>query len=194
MLRLRVFRTFSKSTESIREREFLDLQSGIGRISIHLAKMGYEVVGTDISPLYLREAEKWAAKEKLKDKVRFYKLDSREATRKLWKNEKQFGAIINIGTSMGYFGEEADLHTFTDIRKVGGPKASLVIETVNRDSLVKNIQAVNMSTLEGIEWHETRKLNLETSTMENKWKFQEKRDLVATCFGRFGFTSRLFYP
>lgn len=153
----------------------LDLQSGIGRISIHLAKIGYEVVGTDISPLYLREAEKWAAKEKLEDRVRFYGLDSREAARKLRKNEKQFDAVINIGTAMGYFGEEADLRTFTDIRKVGVPGALLVIETVNRDYLVKNFQPVNISTLDGIEWHETRKLNLETSSMENTWKYFKKR-------------------
>ena len=36
----------------------LDLASGIGRISIGLAKRGYEVVGADISPLYLDYARK----------------------------------------------------------------------------------------------------------------------------------------
>jgi cyclopropane fatty-acyl-phospholipid synthase-like methyltransferase len=78
----------------------LDLQSGIGRISIHLAKIGYEVVGTDILPLYLREAEKWAAEEKLDHRVRFYRLDSREAARELRKKEKRFDAVINIDTAM----------------------------------------------------------------------------------------------
>ena len=153
----------------------LDLQSGIGRISIHLAKIGYEVVGTDISPLYLEEAEKWAAKEKLEDKVRFYRLDSREAARKLRKNEKHFDSVINVGTAMGYYGEDVDLRTFADIRKVCGPRALLVIETVNRDYLVKNFQPVNISTLDGIEWHEIRKLNFETSTMENVSKYFKKK-------------------
>lgn len=153
----------------------LDLQSGIGRISIHLAKIGYEVVGTDISPLYLKEAEKWAAKEGLRDNVRFYKLDSRETARILRKNEQQFDAVINMGTAMGYYGEDADLQTFADIRKVCSPRALLVIETVNRDYLVKNFQPINISVHDGIEWHEVRKLNLETSTMENRWIFFEKR-------------------
>lgn len=152
----------------------LDLQSGIGRISIHLAKIGYEVVGTDISPLYLREAKKWAAEEKLEDRVRFYKLDSREAARKLRKDEKQFDAVINLGTAMGYYGEDADLQTFADIRKDTNPRALLVIETVNRDYLVKNFQPVSIYALDGIEWHDIRKLNLETSTMENSWKYFKK--------------------
>jgi len=53
----------------------LDLASGLGRISINLAKAGYEVVGVDISPLYLRLAQKWAKKESVSGKTIFYRMD-----------------------------------------------------------------------------------------------------------------------
>jgi 2-polyprenyl-3-methyl-5-hydroxy-6-metoxy-1,4-benzoquinol methylase len=46
------------------EAKVLDLACGIGRISINLAKAGYQVVGVDISPLYLDFARKWAEQDR----------------------------------------------------------------------------------------------------------------------------------
>jgi hypothetical protein len=76
---------------------------------------------------------------------------------------------------MGYYGEDADLRTFAAIRKVTSPGALLVIETVNRDYIVKNFQPTSVSTLGGIDWHDIRKLNLETSSMENRSKYFKRR-------------------
>ena len=49
----------------------LDLASGIGRVSINLAKTGFEVVGVDISPFYVEYAKRWAKQEKVGDRIRF---------------------------------------------------------------------------------------------------------------------------
>jgi hypothetical protein len=46
---------------------------------------------------------------------------------------------------------------------------------VNRDYLVKHFKPESVSTLEGIEWREFRTLNLQTSFMENTWKFYRKK-------------------
>ena len=152
----------------------LDLASGIGRISINLAKLGYETVGIDISPLYLQLANKWAEKEKLTERVRFHRLDAKDAARVLKKQKEKFDAVMNIGTAMGYYGEDDDLRTFASLRNITSPRGLLVIETVNRDYLVKKFQPHSISEADGIEWHESRKLNLETSLMENSWKFYRK--------------------
>jgi SAM-dependent methyltransferase len=153
----------------------LDLASGIGRMSINLAKTGFEVVGADISPLYLEYAEKWAKKEGVVDRVRFYRFDMRDSARQLRKRrEEGFEVIINFGTSMGYYGEKEDVMTFTSLRSVASPGAILVIDTVNRDYLVKNFQEVGSSEFGGMEWHESRKLNFENSYMENNWRFYRK--------------------
>lgn len=154
----------------------LDLASGIGRISINFAKHGYDIVGVDVSPLYLEYATKWLAKEKLDDRVRFYRMDARDAAQELRKNqEEKFDVILNIGTAMGYYSEKDDQRTFAGLRSLAKPNSLLVIETVNRDCLVKNFAPYGISQLGGIEFHDIRKLYLETSFMENDWKFYKKR-------------------
>jgi SAM-dependent methyltransferase len=167
----RIFEKFG-----IRERaRVLDLASGIGRMSINLAKTGFEVVGVDISPFYLEYAERWAKKEKVTDRVRFYRIDMRDAARQLRKvGEEAFDVVINVGMSMGYYREKDDVITFRSLRGVTSPGAILLIDTVNRDYLVKNFQEKATSELNGIEWHESRKLNLENSYMENNWRFYRK--------------------
>jgi SAM-dependent methyltransferase len=154
----------------------LDLASGIGRISINLAKLGYHVVGVDISPLYLEQAEKWATKEGVEGNVQFYRMDLRDAPRQLpKKGEEKFDAVINVGTAMGYYGEDDDLRTFSDLREITHTQSLLVVETVNRDYLVKNFQSFSVSRMGGIELHDSRELNLETSFMENSWKFYRRQ-------------------
>jgi len=153
----------------------LDLASGIGRMSVNLAKAGFEVVGVDISPFYLEYAERWARKENVADRVQFYRFDMRDAARQLRKKgEEKFDAVINFGTSMGYYGEKEDVRTFKSLLGVTSSRAILVIDTVNRDYLVKNFREKEISVLDDIEWHDFRKLNLENSHMENNWRFYRK--------------------
>lgn len=152
----------------------LDLQSGLGRISVNLAKVGYDVIGVDISPLYLRLAEKWASKERLTSKTKFYRTDARKAAKLLNMKGERFDAVVSIGTSIGYYGEEDDARTIRSLRSITNPGSLLVVETVNRDYLVKHFQEHSIVERNGVEWHESRKLNLETSFMENSWRFYRK--------------------
>src|SRR6266852_8596817 len=153
----------------------LDLASGIGRMSINLAKAKFNVVGVDISPFYLEYAERWAKRERVADRIRFYRFDMRDAARQLRKKgEEKFDVVVNFGTSMGYYGDKEDVLTLKSLHGVTSPGAILVIDTVNRDYLVKNFQEKGISELGGIEWHETRRLNLENSFMENNWRFYRK--------------------
>jgi len=153
----------------------LDLGSGIGRMSINLAKAKFAVVGVDISPLYLEYAKSWAKREKVAERVQFYRIDMRDAARQLQrKKEEKFDAVINFGTSMGYYGEKEDARTFRSLHGITSPDAILVIDTVNRDYLVKNFQEKEISELDGIEWHDSRNLNYENSYMENDWRFYSK--------------------
>jgi SAM-dependent methyltransferase len=140
-----------------------------------LGKAGYQVVGVDISQLYLQTARRWADGEDLADKVRFYRMDLRNAAQQLTrKREAKFDAVVNMGTSMGYYRREDDVRTFKNLHRITGPKSILVIETVNRDYLVKNFEPHSISKLDGLEWEDNRRLDLETSFMHNSWKFYRK--------------------
>jgi SAM-dependent methyltransferase len=154
----------------------LDLACGIGRISINLAKAGYRVVGVDISPLYLDFARKWAEQDRIMDRTRFYEMDMRYASQQLRRKGETFDVILNYGTAIGYRGEDEDAQMLSDLLSIASPHAVLVIETVNRDYLVKHFLQESVSALEGIEWQEFRRLNLERSFMENTWRFYRKND------------------
>jgi SAM-dependent methyltransferase len=153
----------------------LDLPCGIGRISINLAKAGYNVVGVDISSLYLDFARKWAELDQVEHRTRFYEIDMRDAARRLKrKGQEKFDVILNYGTAVGYRGEEEDARMIRGLPDIASPHALLVIEIVNRDYLVKHFEQESRSRLEGIEWREFRRLNLEKSFMENIWSFYRK--------------------
>jgi SAM-dependent methyltransferase len=153
----------------------LDLACGIGRISINLARAGYQVVGVDISPLYLDFARKWAEQDQVTNRTRFYKMDMRDPSRQLRrKSEKKFDVILNYGTAIGYNGQDEDAEMLTNLHSVASAHALLIIETVNRDYLVKHFEQESHSTLEGIELRDSRRLNLERSFMANTWKFYRK--------------------
>lgn len=152
----------------------LDLGSGLGRISIGLAKLGYDVVGVDISAQYVKLAKKWAEKEGLSKNARFYRIDSRKASGLATIRKDKFHAIISIATSIGFYGQNADLKIFRQLSKNAKPGAILVIETANRDYLVRHFQDHGIAERDGIIWYDSRRLDLESSFMKNSWKFYRK--------------------
>ena len=149
----------------------LDLASGLGRISIRLAKAGYDVVGTDISPLYLKLAKRWAKKEGVADRTRFHRVDARNASGLVSIRKGKFDAVASIGTSIGFYGQTADLEVFRNLSKIAKRTAILVVETVNRDYLVKHFQDQRVFERDGIVWHDNRRLDFESSFMRNSARF-----------------------
>ena len=167
--------------------KILDLACGIGRHSIPLAKKGYEVVGYELSPEYIKYAKKWVEMEKEEaegrgggglneNKIRFYRGDIRNAAEVLSAaGETGFNAIINMETSHGYFGEEEDNRMFKELLRIATQKSVFVVEAVSRDGLVRKFQPCGISAIsDKIVLHQIRKLNMETSEMENDWNFYEK--------------------
>jgi len=173
---VRGLRTVFKKFRVRKGARILDLACGIGRISINLAKAGYIVVGVDTSRSYLDLARKWAEQDHVGGRTRFYEMDMRYASRQLTrKGEKKFDVILNYGTSIGYRGEEEDAEMLSGLLDIASPNAVLVIETVNRDYLVRHFEQESVSSLDGVEWQDFRRLNLQTSFMENTWKFYRKK-------------------
>jgi ubiquinone/menaquinone biosynthesis C-methylase UbiE len=152
-----------------RKGKLLDVCCGIGRHSVELAKLGYNIVGIDLAPLHIERARKLAALKKVRN-ARFLIGDMC----KLYEAAKSFGkfnAAISMWTSFGYYSEKEDLALFKDMAKLCKKDGVLVLETMNRDWLIKYFMDTSIETMNDIEQHEFRKFNLETSFIENTWKF-----------------------
>jgi len=76
----------------------LDVACGKGRHSIHLANMGFDVTGIDLSGASIDEALKYEA-----DNLHFYQHDMRQT---FWVN--YFDFVFNFFTSFGYFDTERE--------------------------------------------------------------------------------------
>ena len=150
----------------------LDVGCGIGRHSVPLAQEGYDVVGFDLSPLYLEKANQ--AAEEADVTLRLVQGDTRDLSR-LLADEDPFDAIVNMFTSHGYYGYDDDLRFFQALHGLAAPKAVLVVETLNRDFILRNFTPIGIEEAGGIEKRDRRHLNLETSSVESTWTFYERR-------------------
>jgi SAM-dependent methyltransferase len=162
------------SEAGVQRGKILDLACGIGRHSIPLAKLGYEVVGYDLSPLFVERARTWAAEEGLdKSKLRFYEGDLKEVGGVLSsKNETGFNVVLNMFSSLGSYGEEEDSRMIRDVHAVSAPRCLLLIETLNRDFLLKRFQSFGIHRIsQKLRLLDLAKFNLETSTLEDNWRF-----------------------
>ena len=110
----------------------LDLCCGPGRYAIELAHRGFDVVGIDLNEDYIALARKVADREKLT--AGFLVADTRQIP-----FVNYFDAIINVGTSFGFFDAQADNQRVIEAVAVAlRPGGHFLLEMGNRDFLLKN--------------------------------------------------------
>jgi SAM-dependent methyltransferase len=103
----------------------LDVACGVGRHSIALARLGYDVTGLDISKSYLETARRDARKAGAA--VRFVRADMREIP-----FEGEFDAAINLFSSFGYFKNQSDdQRVLRQIRRALAPGGKILIDNAN---------------------------------------------------------------
>jgi SAM-dependent methyltransferase len=120
--------------------DLLDVPCGFGRHAVPLARGGYRAVGIDRSQTLLAEARRRAGGERWPELVHG---DYRE----LPFADESFDAAINLFSSLGYLGDEADVEVLSQIRRVLRPGGRLVIETMHRDLAVRRFAESNWRLL-----------------------------------------------
>lgn len=154
----------------------LDLACGIGRHSVFLAEKGYRVVGVDISPTYVERAEELAAERGVSARVEFVVGDMRRIGELLENRGELFDAVVNMFTSHGFWDEATDRAIFSQVCDLTMGGGILVINTANRDYLVRHFQARDVIYEEGGQvMIAERRLDLESSRMFNVWRYYELR-------------------
>jgi len=141
----------------------LDLCCGIGRHSIALARLGLEVTGFDLNEGYLRRARREAGRQKVK--ARFLRGDMREPA-----FASEFHAVINIFTSFGYYDDGTNQEVLERIARALRPGGKFLIETMNRNGLMKNYRTWEVSAIGRdlvVRRHEFDPL---TARMKSSWR------------------------
>jgi hypothetical protein len=88
------------------------------------------------------------------------------------QNETGFDAVLNMFSSMGAHGEVEDSKMVRDIHGLATPHCLLLIETLNRDFLLKRFQSFGIHRIsQKLRLLDLARFNLETSTLEDNWRF-----------------------
>lgn len=153
----------------------LDLCCGNGRISIHLAKKGFNVVGVDMSEALLKDGRRKAKEHKVSDSVTFLQGDVRKL--KILIGVKQpFDVVVNAWTSIGYSSLEDDLSVFRQARELSREGAILfVTETMHSEYLSLKFVPTGYSEIEDMILMENRKYEPTTQQQETTWTFYRKK-------------------
>ncbi len=125
----------------------LDLACGKGRHSIYLNKLGFDVVGADLSENSINEAKKHE-----NESLHFVVHDMREPF------EQKFDAVFNLFTSFGYFDNDEDnLTTLKAIKESLNEYGFAVLDFMNVEKVIPNLVTSEVKTVEGIDFHIKRR-------------------------------------
>ncbi len=128
--------------------KILDLACGKGRHAIYLNKIGYNVVGADLSENSIKHAKQFE-----NDTLNF------KVHNMCQPFGEQFDAVFNLFTSFGYFENEADnLATIKAIKTNLNDFGFGVIDFLNAEFIIDNLVPENTKTVDGIDFLQRRRV------------------------------------
>lgn len=122
----------------------LDLACGKGRHSVTLNKLGYDVLGVDLSSQSIAHASKMASEH-----LQFAVQDMREPI-----PGKTFDAVFNLFTSFGYFDAiEDNQRVIQSVKQMLKPGGLFIIDFMNARQVVDTLIEDEQKTIEGITFN-----------------------------------------
>ncbi len=130
----------------------LDLACGAGRHSHYLHKMGYPVVGVDLSRPLLKQASDAASSSR----ISWIQGDMRQIP---FRN-RSLSAVFNLFTSFGYFPKDSDdASVLRDVHRVLVPGGWFVLDTLNPSFVESNLEPISQRQQGDVDILEERKID-----------------------------------
>lgn len=140
--------------------KILDLCCGLGRHSMGLANIGYQVTGLDINEIVLARARKHSDKP-----VEYIKQDMR----KLDEFQTSFDAVVNLWQSFGYFDDVVNEHILKQICRILSPKGRLILDIYHRGFFELH-QGARQFEKDGLTITETKMMSENRLTVDLEYK------------------------
>jgi ubiquinone/menaquinone biosynthesis C-methylase UbiE len=164
------------SSFGITSGSLLDLCCGNGRISIYMAKQGFEAVGVDISEAFLEDARRKAEQHQVFNSVTFLEGDVRRLKEVAGSISQPFDVVVNAWTSIGYFSQEDDMKILEEARELSSEEAILFIaETMHSEYISLKFTPTSYMEMDNLVLLENRAYDRATSQLASSWAFYNKR-------------------
>ncbi len=125
----------------------LDLACGKGRHSVYLNKLGFDVIGADLSENSISQAKKHG-----NETLHFEAHDMRKSF------EQKFDAIFNLFTSFGYFDNDEDnITTLKAIKESLNEYGFAILDFMNVEKVIPNLVKEEVKTVDGIDFNIKRR-------------------------------------
>jgi len=148
----------------------LDCPCGVGRITLPLARLGLKMTGVDLTAPYIAKARRRAKREGLE--IPFVRHDMREID-----VDGEFHAVVNWFASFGYFDDAGNLAAAQAFYRALRPGGKLLIELINKSSVLARYTPSDTHTIGGVEITDRRKWNARTGRMESIWTFRKGKQV-----------------
>jgi len=147
----------------------LDIACGTGRHTIALNKMGFKVVGLDVSARLLRIAKQ------RQNEIQVVRGDMRFIP---FKPAVFFG-VISMDTSLGYLPTENDDRILMkELRKIVSNNAVFIVDVFNRDQMIINYNVAKSASFEYSDFflNQERKVSVDGDWLCDLWKMYNRAD------------------
>ncbi len=130
----------------------LDLACGAGRHSHYLAKLGYPVVGLDLSRPLLKQASDTVSSSKISW--------IRGDMRRIPLRNRSVSAVFNMFTSFGYFSKDSnDASVLREVYRVLVPGGWFVMDTLNPSFVESNLEPISQRRQGDVDILEERRID-----------------------------------
>jgi 2-polyprenyl-3-methyl-5-hydroxy-6-metoxy-1,4-benzoquinol methylase len=154
----------------VKGRRVLDFPCGTGRVSVPLAKLGYNVTGIDVSKYFLHLAQQNAKAHKVAGRTKFVYGKMQNAAHIL-EGEQKFDAVANVFTSIGYGTKADDIRFFRALHNAINPGGLFFISLLANKESRTDAPWTSFDRAGGILVMDYGRHDTKTSLSSSRWDY-----------------------